>query len=121
MSEKDSLAHIEGLIAKFSMDRDWDQFHTPKNLIMAATSEIGELAELLQWKSDREIEAFLQSPEGKQQLSEEIADVAVYLIRLCQKTNIDFVEAIVNKIAVNEKKYPIEKSKGNAQKYNKLT
>jgi dCTP diphosphatase len=59
MIEKDSLAQIEGLIATFSKERDWDQFHTPKNLIMAATSEMGELAEVLQWKSDEDAANFL--------------------------------------------------------------
>ena len=120
MSNRDSLAQIEEIIAKFSKARDWDQFHTPKNLVMAATSEMGELAEVLQWKSDIETETFLQTAEGKQQLSEEIADVVIYLIRLCQTTKIDLVEAITSKILLNEEKYPIDKSKGNAQKYDKL-
>ena len=118
MSEKDSLAHIEGLIAKFSRDRDWDQFHTPKNLIMAATSEIGELAELLQWKSDEEVIAYLETEQGRAKLSEEIADVAIYLIRLCQKTEINFIDAVQRKLNINEEKYPIDTSKGNARKYN---
>ena len=120
MAKSEQLVAIENLIRTFSEVRDWDQFHTPKNLVLAATTELGELAELFQWKTDQEVETFLQSQEGKQQISEEIADVAIYLMRLCQKTEIDFIEAISSKIAINEVKYPIEKSKGNSQKYNKF-
>jgi NTP pyrophosphatase (non-canonical NTP hydrolase) len=120
MAKSEQFEAIENLIRTFSEVRDWDQFHTPKNLVLAATTELGELAELFLWKTDQEVETFLQSQEGKQQISEEIADVAIYLMRLCQKTEIDFIEAIRSKIAINEVKYPIEKSKGNSQKYNKF-
>jgi dCTP diphosphatase len=117
MSNKDSLINIDRIIQKFSKDRDWDQFHTPKNLIMAATSEIGELSEVLQWKSDEEVIAYLKTEQGRTKLSEEIADVAIYLIRLCQKTEINFIDAIQNKLNLNEEKYPVDTSKGSAKKY----
>jgi dCTP diphosphatase len=120
MSEKDSLAHIEGLIAKFSRDRDWDQFHTPKNLIMAATSEIGELAELLQWKSDEEAQEFLSTSMGRERISQEIADVAIYLIRLCQRLDLNFIDVLNMKMSENEMKYPVDKSKGSSKKYTDL-
>jgi dCTP diphosphatase len=84
---------------------------------MAATSEIGELAEVLQWKSDEEVIAYLQTKQGRTKLSEEIADVAIYLIRLCQKTEINFIDAIQNKLNLNEEKYPIDTCKGSAKKY----
>jgi len=117
MNQSDSLAQTEESIAQFARDRDWDQFHTPKNLILAATAEMGELAEVLQWKSDEEVSSFLESEVGKSRLSDEIADVVIYLIRLCQKSEIDLVEAINAKLFVNSKKYPIDLSKGNAKKY----
>lgn len=117
MSTEDSLTHIQNFIQKFAHDRDWDQFHTPKNLIMAATSEMGELAEVLQWKSDEEVVAYLKSVEGKERLSEEIADVMIYLLRLCQKIDIDVLHALREKIRKNELKYPVDISKGNAKKY----
>lgn len=117
MKSEDSFSQIDNLIRQFSELRDWDQFHTPKNLVLAATGEVGELAELLQWKNDEEIESYLQSQEGKARLSEEIADIAIYLIRLCQKNNLDFLGAIKQKLTINEKKYPIHESKGNAIKY----
>jgi dCTP diphosphatase len=79
--------------------------------------EIGEVAELIQWKSDGEIEQFLQTAQGRERMSEEIADVFIYLIRLAQKSGIDLVEATFSKIALNESKYPIEVSRGSATKY----
>ena len=120
MKSEDSFSQINELIRHFSELRDWDQFHTPKNLILAATSEMGELAEVLQWKSDDEVIEYLSSQSGKDRISEEIADVAIYLIRLCQKSDIDFIEAIRSKISINESKYPAEKSRGKSKKYNEL-
>ena len=120
MAQEDSIAKLQAQIKVFSEERDWDKFHTPKNLIMAATSEMGELAEVLQWKSDDEVIEYLSSQSGKDRISEEIADVAIYLIRLCQKINIDFIEAIQSKISINDSKYPAEKSRGKSKKYNEL-
>jgi NTP pyrophosphatase (non-canonical NTP hydrolase) len=120
MSDEESISSLQARIQIFSQERDWDQFHTPKNLIMAATAEIGELAEVLQWKNDVEADEFLKSQTGRDRISEEIADVAIYLIRLCQKLDLNFVEIISEKIAQNEVKYPLEKSKGSAKKYTDL-
>jgi len=87
---------------------------------MAATSEMGELAEVLQWKSDEEAAQFLESQYGRERISEEIADVAIYLIRLCQKLNLNFVQILSEKISQNDEKYPVEKSKGTSKKYTDL-
>lgn len=120
MTQEDSIAGLQARIQAFSEDRDWDQFHTPKNLIMAATAEMGELAEVLQWKNDSEAAEFLQGQYGRERISEEIADVAIYLIRLCQKLDIDFVQILSEKIAQNDEKYPVDKSKGSSKKYTDL-
>lgn len=120
MTHEDSIASLQARIKAFSEDRDWDQFHTPKNLIMAATAEMGELAEVLQWKNDQEAAEFLTSAQGKERISEEIADVAIYLIRLCQKLNLNFIDIVGKKIMENDLKYPIDKSKGSAKKYKDL-
>ena len=120
MKQEDSIASLQSRIQAFSEERDWDQFHTPKNLIMAATSEMGELAEVLQWKNDEEAAEFLNSQYGRERISEEIADVAIYLIRLCQKLDLNFVEILSDKISQNNVKYPVDKSKGSAKKYTDL-
>jgi dCTP diphosphatase len=120
MTQEDSIAGLQDRIKTFSEERDWDQFHTPKNLIMAATTEMGELAEVLQWKSDEEAAEFLKSQYGKERISEEIADVAIYLIRLCQKLDLNFVQILSEKISQNDEKYPIDKSRGTSKKYTDL-
>ena len=117
MTQDDSIAGLQERIRAFSEERDWDQFHTPKNLILAVLAEMGELAEVILWKSDEEISAFLKSEGGKKQLSEEIADVCIYLIRLCQKSDIDLLLALQNKLKTNESKYPIDWAKGHSRKY----
>jgi dCTP diphosphatase len=107
-------------IQEFSNERDWSQFHTPKNLVLAITAEVGELSEALQWKSDQEVIEFISTPVGRKKVSEEVADVAIYLIRLCQELDLDFIEILNEKIDVNEIKYPVKSSKGNAKKYTEL-
>ena len=111
---------LDGLIKQFSLDREWDQFHTPKNLLIALIAEMGELSEVVLWKSDKDLENYLVSSEGKEKISEEIADVAIYLIRLCQKLNVDLLEIIQSKMDKNNAKYPVDKSKGNSKKYTEL-
>ena len=116
-------SELEDLLQKiqaFSDERDWSQFHTAKNLIIAVSAEVGELAEVVQWKSDQEAAEYLNTPEGKSKLSEEIADVAIYLLRICQQQNLNFIEILNKKMESNSIKYPIEKSKGNALKYTEL-
>lgn len=107
-------------IQEFTDERDWSQFHTAKNLILAVSSEVGELSEVVQWKSDEELDEYLRTPEGKNKLSEEVADIAIYLLRICQENNLNFIEILSKKIELNAIKYPINKSKGNARKYSEL-
>jgi dCTP diphosphatase len=84
------------------------------------SDEVGELAEVVQWKSDQEATEYLKTSEGKSKLSEEVADVAIYLLRICQQQNLNFIDIINKKMQLNAEKYPIDKSKGNAKKYNEL-
>lgn len=120
MTSEHNFADVENQISEFSRVRNWDKFHQPKNLILAAMGELGELAEILQWKSDSEAINFLSTNEGRSRIKEEVADVAIYLIRICQTQNIDFVEALAEKLQKNEINYPVEKSKDNASKYTEL-
>ena len=109
------IKDIQNKLAVFAKERDWDQFHSPKNLVMALTSEVGELNELFQWLTEKQSEK-LNNDEVKQ----EIADIFIYLVRLSDRLDIDIEEAIKEKININTKKYPIELSKGNAKKYTKF-
>jgi len=105
---------------KFRSDRDWEQFHKPKDLAISLTLEAAELLECFQWKTDAEIEELLNDPKKKKEIEEEIADIAIYLHLLCHDLNIDLDDVIKEKIKANELKYPVEKSKGNAKKHTEL-
>lgn len=105
-------------INKFSDDRDWNRFHSPKNLVMALTGEVGELNEIFQWLTEEESYSF--TSDSKQHVKDEVADIAIYLLRICMKLDIDLEDAILQKMKKNEEKYPIEKAKGSAKKYTKL-
>lgn len=104
-----NLEHIQSVIIRFSNERDWEKHHSPKNLVMALSGEVGELNEIFQWLS--EDESYALSGGLKEHAREEIADIAVYLIRLCMKLEIDLERAIIDKMAKNEAKYPIDKVK----------
>lgn len=115
-----TVANIRARLRLFAEERDWNQFHTPKNLVMALSGEVGELNELFQWLTTEESLAIKESPEKRQQIREELADIFLYLINLSDKMDIDLLEAASEKIDLNETKYPVEKSRGSAKKYNEL-
>lgn len=102
-------------IKDFCEDRDWSQFHDPKNLAISLQLEASEVLELFQWTKDNQMK-----PEKTDELPDEIADVLYWVIMLANHYNIDLLKALNNKMDKNELKYPIEKAKGNATKYNKL-
>tara|TARA_Y100000310_G_scaffold335662_1_gene418245 strand:- start:100 stop:471 length:372 start_codon:yes stop_codon:yes gene_type:complete len=107
-----TLEMIQRMIKEFHVERDWDKFHKPKDLVLALVGEVGELAECYRWLSDDEISRIYETPEKKLKIEEEIADVLVFLLTLADKSNINIVEAVKNKIEKNRLKYPIEKMKG---------
>lgn len=104
-----NIKKIENLIENFSNERDWKQFHTPKNLCMALSVEVSELVEIFQWL--KEDESFNLDIPTKEHAKEEVADIAIYLINICMKLDIDLESAILDKMKKNALKYPIEKSK----------
>ena len=112
------IKEIQDKLAKFAEERDWDQFHSPKNLVMALTSEVGELNELFQWLTEEQ--SSMKDDIGKiEEIRKEIADIFIYLLRLADKLDINIDEAVREKIEINAKKYPIDLAKGNATKYNR--
>lgn len=114
----DLEASLKALL-EFRNDRDWEQFHTPKNLSMSITIECAELMEHFQWKKDGEVAEYLNT-DRKEKVEEEIADIASYLLLLANDLEIDLNRAILQKIEKNKQKYPIEKSRGRYNKYNDL-
>jgi len=111
------LNHYKNKIQEFANDRNWEQYHTPKNLAMALSGETGELLEIFQWLNAEESKNL--SEEDLKSAKEEMADIMIYLIRMADKLNIDIEEAVQEKLKLNEKKYPVDLSKDNAIKYNK--
>ncbi len=102
-------------LAQFAKERDWEQFHSPKNLAMALIVEAGELVEQLQWLSEEESRAL--SETQRQAVSEEAADVLLYLLRFCDRLGIDLERAAWAKIEKNAAKYPADKVRGSSRKY----
>ena len=112
------IKKLQQIIKQFSQDRDWDQFHSPKNLTMALSVETSELLEIFQWLTEEE--SYNLSNSKQQHAKEEIADIAIYLLNICMKLDINLEEAVLEKIEKNAEKYSIEKAKGTAKKYTEL-
>jgi NTP pyrophosphatase (non-canonical NTP hydrolase) len=118
MSKVDTLEDLRAKLAAFADERDWDQFHNPKNLAMAVAGEVGELLEHFQWLTPGEAASL---PEAtRDEVALEAADVLLFLVRLCDKLGIDLAAAAQRKLELNAVKYPVEKSRGLATKYDKL-
>lgn len=107
---------LKQTLLEFRRQRDWEQFHTPKDIAISLSIEASELLEWFQWKTPKQVQARLHS-EKREDLEDEIADVAVYLIYLCHDLGIDLSQAIENKMVKNKAKYPLEKVKGRNDKY----
>lgn len=118
MDTDDSLQQLRGKLAVFAAERDWDQFHNPKNLAMALVVEASELVEHFQWLSPAEAAAL--SGARKTEVAMEMADVLMFLLRLADKLEVDLIAAAGEKLELNRQKYPVEKSRGRATKYDKL-
>lgn len=106
------------IIKKFIADRDWEQFHSVKNLSMALTKEASELMEIFQWMKEEDSNVIQRDPKLKQKLEDELADVFVYLLRIADRTEVDLHQAVLRKMEKNAAKYPVELARGNSKKYN---
>jgi NTP pyrophosphatase (non-canonical NTP hydrolase) len=118
MPQKEKINSIDVLrdrLREFARERDWDQFHTPKNLSMALIAEAAELVEHFQWVEGGS--SHLLDDKVRSSVEEEIADIFIYLVRIADKLGIDLYRAADRKIAINARKYPADKVKGSAKKY----
>jgi len=118
MSKVSSLEELRARLAAFAAERDWEQFHSPKNLAMALAAEAGELLEHFQWLTEAQSAALPAATRDEVAL--EIADVLLFLLRLADRLGIDPLEAGARKLELNARKYPVEKSRGRATKYDRL-
>jgi len=118
LPQPDRLVKLRDELRQFAADRDWEQFHTPKNLAIALSVEAGELLEHFQWLTTDESQRLPADKSSAIRL--EMADVLLYLIRLADRLGIDLAASAFDKIAINAKKYPVSLSKGSSKKYTEL-
>jgi NTP pyrophosphatase (non-canonical NTP hydrolase) len=109
------LESIRARLRRFAGERDWDQFHSPKNLSMALIAEAAELVEHFQWLTEEQSAQL--PPERLQEVETELADIFIYLIRMADKLDVDLLAAVEQKMDINEAKYPADKVRGSAKKY----
>ncbi len=119
--EKTTIQELKDILRKFRDDRDWKQFHDPKNLAEAISIEAGELQELFLWKDKEKIAKKLQEDEEfRKEVGEELVDVVIFCLNFANAADIDISKILKEKVEKNAKKYSVEKAKGTAVKYNKL-
>ena len=115
-----TLAEIKSRVLSFARERDWEQFHAPKNLSMALAAEAGELMEHFLWATPEASRTIAQDAVKLRKIEEELADVVIYALEFANMTGIDVAAAIEKKMAANAAKYPVEKAKGRSDKYTEL-
>jgi dCTP diphosphatase len=119
----DDTATVAGLrerVLAFARERDWEQFHSPKNLSMALAAEAGELMEHFLWTESRDSAATVTDPKKREKIEDELADVVIYALEFANISRIDLATAIGAKLEKNAAKYPVEKSRGRSDKYTEL-
>jgi NTP pyrophosphatase (non-canonical NTP hydrolase) len=107
---------LEAVLTEFAAERDWAPFHTPRNLVMALTGEVGELNEIFQWMTEAEAAQAATNPETARPVRDELADVLLYLVRLASVLGVDLDEAVRHKLVKNALKYPVATSRGSSRK-----
>lgn len=115
-----TVAGLKAQVQAFARAREWEQFHAPKNLSMALAAEAGELMEHFLWSTPAESHATVREPAKRAEIAAELADIVIYAIEFANITQLDLATAITTKLAANEKKYPVEKARGNSAKYTEL-
>ena len=115
-----TFEELKKCVRAFAQERDWEQFHVPKNLAMALSAEAGELMEPFLWTEGEASRHLCADPKKCSEVAEELADVLIYALRFADVTGIDIAEAILAKMRKNEKRYPVKKAKGNPAKYDQL-
>lgn len=115
-----TVAELRERVLAFARAREWEQFHSPKNLSMALAAEAGELMEHFLWSDSAASGELLRDPERRVRIQDELADVVIYALEFANVTGLDLASAIESKLEKNATKYPVEKARGNARKYTDL-
>ena len=120
IDSKTTVAELKNRVLAFARERDWEQFHAPKNLSMALAAEAGELMEHFLWTTPEQSRTVATDPVKRAKIAEELADVVIYALEFANITGLDVAAAIEAKMTANALKYPIEKARGRADKYDEL-
>ena len=115
-----TIAELKTRVLAFARERDWEQFHSPKNLSMALAAESGELMEHFLWSTPEQSRVVATDAVKRRKIAEELADVIIYALEFANVTDLDVAAAIEAKMLANAQKYPVEKARGRADKYNEL-
>ncbi len=115
-----TINQIKDHVLAFAREREWEQFHSPKNLSMALAAEAGELMEHFLWATPEQSRAVAADPVKRSKIADELADVVIYALEFANTTGLDVAASIQAKMAANAKKYPVEKARGRADKYTEL-
>jgi len=111
------IRELQAKVIKFRDERDWAQYHNPKDLAISLSLEAAELLEVFQWKDSTEVEALKSDSEVRIKVKEEIGDILIYALTLAHEFGLDPTEVVLDKVRLNEEKYPVDKVKGKAHKY----
>ncbi|HBO1348762.1 TPA: nucleotide pyrophosphohydrolase [Pseudomonas aeruginosa] len=114
------VGQLAAALERFATERNWAQFHSPKNLVMALTGEVGELSEIFQWMDEEQSKDATRHPDTAQAVQDELADVLMYLVRLASVLGVDLDAAARQKLEQNNRKYPVEKARNSSKKYDQF-
>lgn len=120
MTDETSVRSTQATLRHFAYVREWQQFHDPKNLVMALAGEAGELLSEFQWLTPEQAKMVMADEGTAARVRDEVADVGTYLLRLCDVLDIDLLDVVAQKVERNEQRYPMEQARGNAEKYTRL-
>lgn len=113
------LKELQEKVIEFRDERDWAQYHNPKDLAISLSLEAAELLEIFQWKNEAEVEEMKRDGEGREKVKEELGDILIYSLNMCDAFGFDPADVVLSKLKINEEKYPVEKVKGSSMKYTK--
>ncbi len=114
------VGQLAAALERFAAERNWTQFHSPKNLVMALTGEVGELSEIFQWMDEEQSKDAARHPDTAQAVQDELADVLMYLVRLASVLGVNLDAAARQKLEQNNRKYPVEKARNSSKKYDQF-
>lgn len=114
------LKELQKKVIEFRDKRNWAQYHNPKDLAISLSLEASELLEIFQWKDKAEVEEIRKDAAGREKVKEELGDILIYALNMCDAFGFDPTDVILSKLKINEEKYPVEKAKGSAKKHTRL-